>query len=58
LEKWFNDENAGAINVAIQIFRTSIKNHEILKIKAMEILDAKDNRKIPLSALIEHIYIY
>jgi hypothetical protein len=51
-------EGTDHLNLAYWKSGLMIKNYEILKIKAMEILDAKDNIKIPLSALIEHIDIY
>ncbi len=57
LKKWFNDENASAIDKAIRLNRGKITSFEILQSKTLEVLGSTDKRKIALSALENHITI-
>lgn len=55
LNKWFNSANSDAIMSAIEDDRLEISKAEDLQSFAMKKLNTTDKRKIPLSAIIEHI---
>ncbi|WP_062056999.1 DUF4157 domain-containing protein [Aquimarina longa] len=57
LKRWFDSDNATAINNAIKGFSDEIDTYGDLQDKALEMLGTADKRKIPLSGLQNRIII-